>query len=50
MQSGLVTRYRYQVPSPRYMERMEQIMQDMCADFGYELARFSGEPGTSTCW
>ena len=31
-----------QLPAP---ERTEQIMPGVCADFGCELAEFSGEPG-----
>jgi REP element-mobilizing transposase RayT len=45
-----VAKYRHQVFSSRHLERMEQIMRDVYADFGCELAGFNGEPGTSTCW
>jgi len=41
----LVTKYRHQVFSSRHLEHMEQIMRDVCADFGCELAEFNGEPG-----
>jgi putative transposase len=38
-----VTKYRHQVFSSRHLERMEQVMRDVCADFGCELAEFNGE-------
>jgi putative transposase len=39
-----VTKYRHPAFTARHLERMEQIMRDMCADFGCELAEFNGEP------
>ncbi len=39
-----VTRYRHRVFTARHLERMEEIMRDVCADFGCELAEFNGEP------
>ena len=40
-----ITKYRHRGPRlrPRW-ERMAQIMRDVCADFGAELAEFTGEP------
>jgi putative transposase len=38
-----VTKYRHQVFGSRHLERMEQIMRDVCADFGAELREFNGE-------
>ena len=38
-----VTKYRHHVFGSRHLERMEQIMRDVCADFGCELAEFNGE-------
>jgi hypothetical protein len=43
-----VTKHRHQVFTTRHMERMEEIMRDVCADFGAELREFNGGPGTST--
>jgi putative transposase len=39
-----VTKYRHPVFTARHLERMEQIMQDMRADFGCEPAEFNGNP------
>ncbi len=39
-----VTKYRHRVFTARHLERMEEIMRDVCADFGCELAEFNGEP------
>jgi putative transposase len=38
-----VTKYRHQVFGSRHLERMEEIMRDVCADFGAELREFNGE-------
>ena len=38
-----VTKYRHGVPTAAHLERMEQIMRDVCADFGAELAECNGE-------
>jgi len=38
-----VTKYRHAVFSARHLERMEEIMRTVCADFGCELAEFNGE-------
>jgi REP-associated tyrosine transposase len=38
-----VTKYRHRVFGSRHLERMEQIMRDVCSDFGAELAEFNGE-------
>jgi putative transposase len=40
-----VTKYRHQVFGPAHLERMKEIMRDVCADFRAELAEFNGEPG-----
>jgi len=40
-----VTKYRHPVFTGTHLERMEQIMRDVCADFGAELAEFNGELG-----
>jgi putative transposase len=37
-----VTKYRHAVFSAPHLERMEQIMRDVSADFGTELAEFNG--------
>jgi putative transposase len=39
-----VTRYRHKVFGPAHLERMEEIIRDVCADFRAELAEFNGEP------
>jgi REP-associated tyrosine transposase len=39
-----VTNYRHQVFTSRCLERIEQIMRDVCAGFGAELREFHGEP------
>jgi putative transposase len=39
-----LTKYRHAIFSARHLERMEEIMRDVCADFGCELAEFNGEP------
>jgi REP-associated tyrosine transposase len=38
-----VTKYRHPVFTAQHLEPMEQIMRDVCADFGAELAEFNGE-------
>jgi putative transposase len=38
-----VTKYRHPVSTARHLEQVEQIMRDVCADSGAELAEFSGE-------
>ncbi|MDP4511220.1 IS200/IS605 family transposase [Nonomuraea turcica] len=38
-----ITKYRHQVFIRPHLERMEQIMRDVCADFETELAEFNGE-------
>ncbi|HEY1345902.1 MAG TPA: IS200/IS605 family transposase [Streptosporangiaceae bacterium] len=38
-----VTKYRHPVFTARNLEPTEQIMRDVCADSGAELAKFSGE-------
>lgn len=40
-----VTKYRHRVLAARHLDRMEEIMRDVCGDFGCELAEFNGEPG-----
>ncbi len=39
-----VTKYRHEVFGSAHLERMQEIMRDVCADFGAELAEFNGEP------
>jgi putative transposase len=38
-----VTKYRHGVFTSRHLDRMEQIMGAVCADFGAELREFNGE-------
>lgn len=38
-----VTKYRHAVFADRHLERLEEIMRDVCTDFGCELAEFNGE-------
>ncbi len=38
-----VTKYRHPVFTAEHLERMEEIMRDVCADFETELAEFNGE-------
>ena len=38
-----VTKYRHQVFGDRHLERMEEIMRAVCADFDTELVVFNGE-------
>ncbi|WP_184885163.1 IS200/IS605 family transposase [Actinomadura livida] len=38
-----VTKFRHPVFTRTHLERMEQIMRDVCADFDTELAEFNGE-------
>ncbi len=38
-----MTKYRHQAVTSRYLERMDEIMRDVCADFGAELREFNGE-------
>jgi len=40
-----VTKYRHEVFGAVHLERMEEIMRDVCADYRAELAEFNGEPG-----
>lgn len=40
-----LTKYRHKVLGPAHLERMQEIMRDVCADFGAELAECNGEPG-----
>ena len=35
---------RHHVFTAAHLERMDQIMRDVCADFGWILAEFNGEP------
>ncbi len=37
-----VTKFRHPVFSGTHLERLEQIMRDVCADFETELAEFNG--------
>jgi putative transposase len=39
-----ITKYRHNVFGPAHLERMAEIMRDVCADFGAELAEFNGQP------
>jgi putative transposase len=38
-----VTKYRRGVFTPEMLERCEEIMRNVCADFGAELSEFDGE-------
>ncbi|GLX00551.1 IS200/IS605 family transposase [Microtetraspora sp. NBRC 16547] len=38
-----LTKFRHPVFTGTHLERMEQIMRDVCADFECELAEFNGE-------
>ena len=38
-----VTKYRHPVFAARHLERMEQIMRDVCTDFETKLTDFNGE-------
>ncbi len=38
-----VTKYRHPVFSSQHLGRMEEIMRDVCTDFGCDLAEFNGE-------
>lgn len=38
-----VTKFRHRVFTGTHLERMEQIMRDVCTDFECELAEFNGE-------
>jgi putative transposase len=38
-----VTRYRHPVFAARHLERIQQIMRDVCTDFETKLAEFNGE-------
>jgi putative transposase len=38
-----VTKYRHPVFTAAHLDRLEQIMRDVCADFETELAEFNGE-------
>jgi Transposase IS200 like len=48
--SVFVTRYRHPVFTAAHLERMEQIMRDVCRDFECELAEFNGEANHVLCW
>ena len=37
-----VTKYRHRVFTAAHLGRMEEVMRDVCADFGAELAEFNG--------
>jgi putative transposase len=39
-----VTKYRHPVFSAGHLERLEEVMRDVCADFETGLAEFNGEP------
>jgi putative transposase len=38
-----VTKYRHGVFAGRHLERLEEIMREVCADFETDLAEFNGE-------
>ena len=38
-----VTKYRHKVFADKHLRRMEEIMQNVCLDFGCELVEFNGE-------
>jgi putative transposase len=38
-----VTKYRHRVFTAAHLGRMQEVMRDVCADFGAELAEFNGE-------
>lgn len=38
-----VTKYRHKVFADQHLNRMEEIMRDVCADFETELVEFNGE-------
>ena len=38
-----VTKYRHEVFGAVHLERMEEIMRDVCADVGAELREFNGQ-------
>jgi len=38
-----VTKYRRMVFEARHLDRMEQVLRDVCADFETELVEFNGE-------
>ncbi|WP_433500799.1 IS200/IS605 family transposase [Sphaerimonospora sp. CA-214678] len=40
-----VTKFRHRVFTGAHLERMEQIMRDICADFETKPAEFNGEAG-----
>lgn len=37
------TKYRHRVFQSKHLERMEEIMRDVCSDFECELVEFNGE-------
>jgi hypothetical protein len=39
----ILAKYQHTLFAAVHLERMEQIMRDVCADFGRELAEFNGE-------
>jgi putative transposase len=40
-----ITKYRHRVFGPAHLKRMEQIMRDVCAEFGAELSQINGDAG-----
>lgn len=38
-----VTKHRHPVFTSRHLARLEEIMRDVCADFGVELREFNGQ-------
>lgn len=42
---AFVTKYRHKVFVDRHLNRMEEIMREVCADFETELVEFNGENG-----
>ncbi len=45
LHAHLVFVTRYRMFAARHLDRMEQIMRDVRADFGTGLVEFNGEPG-----
>ena len=45
----ILAKYQHTLFAAVHLERMEQIMRDVCADFGCELAEFNGGAGSSAC-
>ena len=44
-----VTKYRHTVFGAAHLERMKEIMRDVCADFGASWPSSTGNPSMSTC-